>query len=62
MRDRQRMQQKHRDLMSKRAIDDQQLLNLMRMSERQVYKWQQFLPKAARSRLLQAYFMVFRPD
>ena len=62
MRGRQRMKQKHRDLMWKRTIDDDQLMELMTMSERQVYDWQQSLPKAARSRLLQTYFRVFRPD
>ena len=56
---RKRMQQKHRDLMAKRKIDDQQLLAVMRMSERQVYEWHQSQPEAQRSSLLNLYFRLF---
>jgi GT2 family glycosyltransferase len=59
VRGRKRMQQKHRDLMAKRTIDDAQLLKLMQMSERQVYDWQQSLSPEDRSGLLRSYFRVF---
>lgn len=61
-RGRKRMQQKHRELLAKRKINDEQLLAFMRMSERQVYDWQQALPEVARSQLLKAYFRFFPPD
>jgi GT2 family glycosyltransferase len=60
-RGRKRMQQRHRELMAKRKIDDEQLLELMRMSERQVYQWQQSLPPPERSALLKVYFRMFAP-
>ena len=56
------MRQKHRDLMANRKIDDDQLLALMQMSERQVYEWQQSQPKAERSSLLTVYFRMFPPE
>ena len=55
------MQQKHRDLMAKRVIGDDQLLSLMQMSERQIYDWHQSRPKSEQSFLLTAYFRVFAP-
>jgi hypothetical protein len=61
IRGRKRMQQKHRDLMAKRKIDDAQLLTLMRMSERQVHAWQQSQPEGQRSSLLNLYFRIFKP-
>jgi GT2 family glycosyltransferase len=61
MRGRKRMKQKHRELMAKRTIDDEQLLRLMKMSERQVFDWQQALPADRRSSLLTAYFRFFPP-
>ena len=61
IRGRKRMKQKHRDLMAKRKIDDEQLLALMQMSERQVYDWQQSLPESERSSLLNLYFRLFAP-
>lgn len=59
VRGRKRMQQKHRDLMAKRKLDDQQLLVLMQMSERQIYDWQQLRPESERSSLLKFYFRIF---
>lgn len=61
IRGRKRMKQKHRDLMAKRKIDDEQLLALMQMSERQVDDWQQSLPESDRSSLLNMYFRLFDP-
>ena len=62
IRGRKRMKQKHRDLMAKRTIDDDQLLALMQMSERQVYDWRQSRPENERSSLLNLYFRVFGKD
>jgi len=59
IRGRKRMKQKHRELMAKRKIDDQQLLALMQMSDRQVYHWQQSQPEHQRSSLLKLYFRLF---
>jgi GT2 family glycosyltransferase len=59
IRGRKRMQQKHRDLMAKRTIDDGQMLALMHMSESQVHAWQQSQPEAGRSSLLSLYFRIF---
>jgi GT2 family glycosyltransferase len=56
-----KMKRKHHELMAKRKIDDEQLLALMKMSERQVYDWHQSQPPSKRSSLLSAYFAVFRP-
>jgi GT2 family glycosyltransferase len=62
VRGRKRMRQKHRELMAKRKIDDTQLLKLMKMSERQVFDWQQSLLPEQRSSLLSAYFRLFPPE
>lgn len=59
VRGRKRMKHKHRELMAKRTIDDGQLTELMRMSERQIYEWQQALPESRRSSMLNLYFRVF---
>jgi GT2 family glycosyltransferase len=56
-----RMKQKHRELMAKRKIDNEQVFALMKMSERQVYDWHQSQPKSRRSSLLNVYFAVFKP-
>ncbi|MGA9567917.1 MAG: glycosyltransferase family 2 protein [Candidatus Korobacteraceae bacterium] len=61
LRGRGRMKQKHRELMAKRKIDDQQLLAVMRMSERQLFDWQQSRPESERSSLLRLYFRIFSP-
>lgn len=58
---RKKMAQKHRELVAKRKINDEQLFALMKMSERQLYEWQQSLPKSRRSLLLKTYFGLFRP-
>ncbi len=59
IRGRKRMRQKHGELMAKRKIDDQQLLALMRTSERQIYDWQLSVPDNERSALLKFYFRLF---
>jgi len=56
------MRRKHRELMAKRKINDDQLLALMKMSERQVYDWHQSQPESRRSSLLRIYFGVFKPS
>ena len=56
-----RMRQKHRELMANRKIDDEQLLVLMQMSERQVYEWHRSQPEGERSSLLNLYFRLFVP-
>jgi len=61
IRGRKRMKQKHRDLMAKRKIDDQQLLVVMQMSEYQVYDWHQSQAESERSSLLNLYFRLFAP-
>lgn len=61
LRGRKRMKQKHRELMAKRKIDDGQLVDLLTMSERQIFDWQQTLPKGRRSSLLNLYFKLFKP-
>ncbi len=53
------MHRKYGELMAKRKIPDSALLAKMRMSERQVYEWQQSLPKKQRSSLLSFYFRLF---
>lgn len=55
------MRRKHRDLMAKRTIDDEQLLTLMRMSERQIFDWQKSRTEGEPSWLLKAYFRLFAP-
>jgi GT2 family glycosyltransferase len=60
-RGRHKMKRKHRELMAKRKIDDEQLLALMKMSERQAYAWHQSQPAAERSSLLNIYFALFKP-
>jgi GT2 family glycosyltransferase len=56
-----RMKQKHRDLMAKRTLTDEQLLERMKMSERQVYDWHCSQSQAKKSTLLNVYFRVFKP-
>ena len=53
------MKQKHGELMAKRTIDDEQLLALMHMSERQVFDWHHSQPENERSSLLNLYFRIF---
>ena len=58
---RKRMKQKHREMMSKRTLSDDQLLERMKMSERQVYDWHCSQSQAKKSTLLNVYFRVFKP-
>jgi GT2 family glycosyltransferase len=62
LRGRKKMKQKQGELMAKRKIDDDQLMDLLKMSERQVFDWQQALPEGRRSSLLNVYFRLFKPD
>ena len=61
IRGRSRMRDKHRDLMAKRTITDEQLLTLMQMSERQVFDWHRSRPASERSSVLNMYFRLFPP-
>jgi GT2 family glycosyltransferase len=61
LRGRKHMQQKHRELMAARTIDNDRLLGLMRMSERQVFDWHSSRRESERSSLLNFYFRVFAP-
>lgn len=61
LRGRKRMRQKNRDLMTKRKINDDQLLDLMQMSERQIFDWHRSRPVGERSSLLSTYFRFFPP-
>ena len=56
-----RMLVKHHRTMRARRISPVQFIALLRASERQIFLWQAGLPKNARSRLLSAYFWLFRP-
>ncbi|HET7213673.1 MAG TPA: glycosyltransferase family 2 protein [Terriglobia bacterium] len=56
-----RMLVKRRRTMRARRIRPAQFIALLRTSERQIFLWQEGLPKSARSRLLSAYFWLFRP-
>lgn len=58
---RKRIQQKHHELMAKRILNDEELLERMKTSERQVYDWHSSQPKARQSTLLKAYFRMFKP-
>ena len=53
---RKRMKQQHHELMSKRTLDDEQLLERMEISERQVYEWHCSQHPAKQSSLLKSYF------
>ena len=44
---------------TKRKISDEELFVLMRMSEQQVFDWQQSRPAGERSSLLNTYFRFF---
>ena len=55
------LKQKHHELMSKRTLDDEQLLERMKISERQVYEWHCSQHPATQSSLLKSYFRVFKP-
>jgi GT2 family glycosyltransferase len=58
---RKRMLKKHREVMSKRTLSDDELLSRMKMSERQVYEWHRSQQPSKRSSLLKAYFAAFKP-
>jgi len=54
-----RMRRKHRNLIAKRRITDDEFLARLRESERQIYDWQQGLSPEERSGLLNFYFRIF---
>ncbi len=53
------MRQKHRELMAARRIDDEEFLQRLRDSERQIYDWQIGKSPHERSALLRLYFRLF---
>jgi GT2 family glycosyltransferase len=59
LRGRRTMRQKHRELMVNRRIGDQEFLERLRESERQIFDWQQALDQHERSALLKFYFRLF---
>ncbi len=54
-----KMGAKYRHLMKTRRLRDAELLAQLRESERQMYDWQQSLPRKRRSALLKIYFCIF---
>jgi GT2 family glycosyltransferase len=61
LRSRASMRLKHADLMGRRRIGDDEFLQKLRDSEKQIYEWQQSRPARDRSALLKIYFRLF-PD
>ncbi len=53
------MRRKHRQLMVKRRVTDDEFLRRLRESERQIFDWEQSRARTDRSRLLGAYFALF---
>ncbi len=53
------MRQKYRELMAKRRISDDEFLQRLRDSERQIYEWHQARPQQEKSALLKIYFRLF---
>ncbi len=53
------MRRRHEDLIAKRRISDDEFLQKLRDSERQIYAWQQSRAPQERSSLLDAYFRLF---
>jgi len=58
-RGRRTMRQKHRELIAKRRISDDEFLERLRDSERQIYEWHLARPQQERSALLKIYFRLF---
>jgi GT2 family glycosyltransferase len=59
LRGRRTMLPKHRELMARRRISDNEFLERLRDSERQIYEWHQARPPQQRSTLLKIYFRLF---
>ena len=53
------MRRKHAELISRRRISDDEFLQELQNSERQIYEWQQSRPAHERSALLNTYFRWF---
>ena len=62
LRAREGMRLKHAELMGRRRISDEEFLQKLRDSERQIYEWQQSRPAQGRSGLLTMYFRLFPCD
>jgi GT2 family glycosyltransferase len=60
LRNRANMRRKHAELIARRSISDDELLQKLRDSEKQIYEWQQSRPARDRSALLKIYFCLFR--
>lgn len=56
-----RMWRKRSRFMSRCRISSTEFIALLSASERQIFQWQVGLPAAERSRLLDAYFRMFKP-
>ncbi len=60
LRKRSEMGRKHGQLIAKRQVSDDEFLQKLRESERQIYGWQQSRAARDRSALLNVYFRLFR--
>jgi GT2 family glycosyltransferase len=59
LRNRHSMRRKHLELMNKRRIGDDEFLQKIRASERQIHAWHIAQPAAKKSALLHLYFRLF---
>lgn len=59
LRNRESMRRKGAELIARRRISDDEFLQKLRDSERQIYEWQQSLQPHERSALLKLYFRLF---
>jgi hypothetical protein len=59
LRKRESMRRKHAELIARRRIGDDEFLQKLRDSEKQIYVWQQSRPAQERSALLKMYFRLF---
>ena len=59
LRGRRTMRQKHRELIARQRIRDDEFLERLRDSERQIYEWHRARPQPERSWLLRIYFRLF---
>ena len=60
LRNRSKMRNKRDDFLSKRRIGDDEFLQKLRESERQIYEWHTAQPSDKQSALLNVYFRLFR--
>ncbi len=59
LRGRRTMRRKHSELLARRRISDDEFLERLRDSERQIYDWHRSRPPQERSALLKIYFRLF---